>query len=205
MDKKELLELRKGIKKKKPTFLRRNHNTKKRLSKNWRKPKGLHNKMRLNKKGYAKTLRHGYGSPALVKDLDYKTGLMPVIVHNKNELLALTKDQGALISSTVSAKKKLELIKVAQEKNIKILQNVERIKTNIDKKKEQKKKSQKEVQERKKAREKKIKKKQEKKKQEEKDKAKESESDKEKIHDNVETQKAKESDKMNKEILQKRV
>ena len=41
MDKKELLELRKGIKKKKPTFLRRNVKIKKRLSKNWRRPKGL--------------------------------------------------------------------------------------------------------------------------------------------------------------------
>lgn len=204
MDKKELLELRKGIKKKKPTFLRRNNKIKKRLSKNWRKPKGLHNKMRLNKKGYAKPLRHGYGSPKEVKDLDYKTGLMPVIVHNKNELLALTKEQGALISSTVGAKKKLELIKVAEEKNIKILQNVKKIKITIENKKEQKKKLQNQVQERKKAKEKKIKKKQEAKK-EVKEDNKQKQEDKEKIHDNVETQKAKESEKMNKEILQKRV
>lgn len=204
MDKKELLELRKNIKNKKPAFLRRNNKIKQRLSKNWRKPKGLHNKMRLNKKGYAKPLRHGYGSPKEVKDLDYKTGLMPVIIHNKNELLALTKEQGAIISSTVGAKKKLELIKVAEEKNIKVLQNIEKIKIGIEKKQERKKKVKKEVQERKKTREKKIKKKQEKKKQEEKDKEK-SESDKEKVHDNIETQKAKESEKMNKEILQKRV
>ena len=205
MDKKELLELRKGIKKKKPTFLRRNVKIKKRLSKNWRRPKGLHNKMRLNKKGYAKTLRHGFGSPTEVKNLDYKTGLMPVIICNKNELLALnTKKEVALISSTVGAKKKLELIKFAQEKNITILQNVEKIKEQIKKKQEAKKKLQKQIQERKKTKEKKKKKQEEKKKQDKEEKE-EKDSSKENIHDQVDSQKAKESDKMNKEILKKRV
>jgi len=202
---KELLGIREKIKSKKPHFLRRNNKIKLRLSKNWRRPKGLHNKMRLNKKGYAKPLRHGYGSPSEVKYLDHKTGLMPIIVHNKNELLSLnTEKEIALISSTVGTKKKLELIKIAQEKNIRVLQDLENIKLRIKKKQEDKKKLQKQIQERKKIKEKKKKKQEEKKKKEE-VKSDETITGTENVHDKVETQKAKESEKMNKEILQKRV
>jgi len=47
-----LIEIKKDMKSKKPNFARRNYNTKPRISNGWRKPKGLQNKMRLNKKGY---------------------------------------------------------------------------------------------------------------------------------------------------------
>ena len=41
-----LLELRKRIKRKKPEFIRQDAHKKKSLESKWRKPKGLHSKMR---------------------------------------------------------------------------------------------------------------------------------------------------------------
>ena len=45
------LELRKDIKKKKPTFLRQDGHKKKRLGNKWRRPTGTDNKVRLGLRG----------------------------------------------------------------------------------------------------------------------------------------------------------
>ncbi len=211
MDKKELLELRKRIKSNKPTFIRSSAKIKARVSNIWRKPKGLQNKMRLNKKGYHRVVRHGYGSPTEVKDLDQKTGLYPVVIANKKDLEKIdTKTQAALISSTVGVRKKLDLIKFAEEKNIIILQDIKKVKASIDKILDVKKKVKKKLIERKQAKEKKQKKAQQEKKEKEDKKNKEKKEAQVKeqqasTHDNVVTKKAEEADKANKEILQKRV
>ncbi len=206
-DKKQLLEIRKKIKSIKPTYLRSSVKIKSRLSKNWRKPKGLQNKMRLNKKGYPKAMRVGYGSPTEVKHLDQKSGLYPVVISNKKELEKIDiKTQGILMSSTLGARKKLEIIKIAEEKKIVIIQDVAKIKANIQKMLDDKKKAKAKVVERKKAKEKKEKKVSDKKKaKEEKEKESSKAENESKVHDNKDTQKAREADKANKEILQKRV
>ena len=223
MVKKELLELRKGIKSKKPNFIRSSAKIKARVSNKWRKPKGLQNKMRLNKKSYHRNVSSGYGSPTEVKHLDQKTGLYPVIIFNKKELKKVNiKLQAIVISSSVGAKKKLEIIKLAEEKNIVLLQDIVKIKASINKMLENKKNSKKKLVARKQAKEKKQKKaKQEKKEKEEKEakelnksknllapqEKKEAQENEQqaKTHDNIATKKAIESDKANKEILQKRL
>ena len=65
---KTLLEIRKKLKAKKPTFIRTDSNRKK-YKNNWRKPRGLHNKRRLNVKGHQKNPSHGYRSPVEVRGL----------------------------------------------------------------------------------------------------------------------------------------
>ena len=206
-DKKRLLDIRKKIKSIKPTYLRSSIKIKSRLSKNWRKPKGLQNKMRLNKKGYPKAMRVGYGSPTEVKHLDQKSGLYPVVISNKKELEKINiKTQAILMSSTLGVKKKLEIIKIAEEKKIVLLQDVAKIKANIQKMLDAKKKAKAKVVERKKTKEKKEKKVSDKKKaKEEKEKESSKAENESKVHDNKDTQKAREADKANKEILQKRV
>ena len=47
---KELLELKKKIKKKKPNFTRQETHKKSKLKKKWRRPKGIQSKLRLNKR-----------------------------------------------------------------------------------------------------------------------------------------------------------
>lgn len=118
---KELLEIRKRIKAKKPKFFRQDAHKKKRLKKVWRKPKGIHSKMRLNKKGYRRSISKGYKSPKEVRGL-HKSGLEAVLVSSIKSLEKIENEkQGIIISKGVGLRKKIELIKKAEEKGIRVL------------------------------------------------------------------------------------
>lgn len=116
---KELMELRKQIKIKKPDFIREDAQ-RKRVPAKWKRPVGIHSKVRHGFQGHIVKVKPGFGSPRLVKGLD-RSGLKPILVNNINELLKLTKQDGAILSSKLGKKKKLELIKKCIENNIKIL------------------------------------------------------------------------------------
>ena len=78
------IELRKKIKKRKPNFIRQDAHKKLRLKKKWRRAKGLHSKIRLNKRGYKIAIRKGYGSPKDAHNLypeGIKRNLIPIIRH----------------------------------------------------------------------------------------------------------------------------
>ncbi|MFC1801126.1 50S ribosomal protein L32e [Nanoarchaeota archaeon] len=118
---KELIELRKKIKSKKPNYSRQDSHKKKRLGSKWRRPKGLQSKMRLRKKGYKRSVEIGFGSPKAVKRM-HKSGLMPVLVYALTDLKKIRPDkEGIVIGQTVGKRKKLELIKKADELKIKVL------------------------------------------------------------------------------------
>lgn len=51
------------IRKKKPKFIRQDTNRAKKFKIKWRKPKGMHSKLRLNKKGHQKSPSQGYRAP----------------------------------------------------------------------------------------------------------------------------------------------
>ncbi len=117
----ELLALRKQIKSDKPDFIRQDYHKKLRLAKNWRKPKGLHSKVRENRRGYVSRLKRGYGSPAAVKGL-HPNGLQPVLVTHLGQLKKMDKaKQGMILSGKLGAHKKLALIQEAEKLNIQIL------------------------------------------------------------------------------------
>ena len=84
----------------------------------WKRPKGRHSKMRKRRKSYPSTVEIGYKSE--VKTAGRVNGLIPILVHNTNDLAKIGKNNGAIIAK-VGAKKKLDIIKVAMEKNIKLL------------------------------------------------------------------------------------
>jgi len=91
---------------------------KRRKLQKWRRPRGLHNKLRLKRTGHPVSPSIGYGTP---KHLSGKvSGMNPVLVHNMQELLALKKDDAAILAR-IGAKKKLEMIKYADAQKIKIL------------------------------------------------------------------------------------
>lgn len=104
-------------------FLRQDTNRFSRLGKNkkylqkWRRPKGRHSKMRKNRAGYPVSPIIGYKGPR--KEAGKIKGLIPILVKNLNDIKKAGKDS-ILIIARVGAKKKIDLIKKAQELNIKI-------------------------------------------------------------------------------------
>lgn len=107
-----------------PRFLRSDTVRHSRLGKNrrklqkWRKPRGRHSKIRRKRFGYPAAPTVGFKSPNASAGMI--AGLTPRLVHNVKELEALTQANIAIIAR-VGAKKKLELLKKAQEKDIRIV------------------------------------------------------------------------------------
>ncbi|MFH0868466.1 MAG: 50S ribosomal protein L32e [Candidatus Woesearchaeota archaeon] len=112
---KELLEIRKRIKSKKPHFIRQDTHKKKRLHIKWRKPKGLHSKIRLEFRGRAKNVSAGYRSPKKVRYL-HKSGLQQCLVKSMRDLENLDSKKNCIIlSSSLGDKKRITILKKAIE------------------------------------------------------------------------------------------
>lgn len=90
---------------------------KKRGKVKWRRAKGVHSKIRRKRMGYPLKPEVGYRTPQVLFGL--VKGKMPVLVHNIRELSALTSANIAILAR-IGAKKKLILIKKADEMKIPI-------------------------------------------------------------------------------------
>ena len=87
----------------------------------WRRPKGLHSKLRLNIRGKLKNVSQGYRSPKKIRGL-HKSGLEVIRVASSKELIELdAKKHGIVISSTVGKKKRVDILKKAKELNFNVL------------------------------------------------------------------------------------
>ena len=137
---KDLLALRKRIKKKKPNFIRQDAHKKARLKKKWKRPRGRHSKIRLNKRGYRIRIRKGYGSPNKVYGL-HPSGLGMVLVKNLDDLKKITKEQGAIISAKVGLKMRIALLKKSKEMGIIVLnfKDIDKFLKDVEEKKSAKK------------------------------------------------------------------
>ncbi len=159
-----LLALRKKIKADKPDFIRQDAHKKLRLAKNWRKPKGLHSKVRENRRGYVSNLKRGFGSPVAVKGLHH-SGLQPVLVTHLAQLARMDKTkQGIVLSGRVGARKKMAILKEAEIQKVKVL-NIDPVKykAKVEERLQERKKLQAQYEEKKKQAEKAVEKKVEKK------------------------------------------
>ena len=115
------LKLRLKIKRKKPDFVRKRGKIFKRLGLKWRKPKGVHSQLRKHKKEAGNLPKRGYGSPVAVRGL-HPSGFEEKLVFNVNDLIKIIPEkQICRISSTVGKKKRLVIMKKAEELKIKIL------------------------------------------------------------------------------------
>ena len=110
---------KKNTDKKIPKFRRSRAFTKKRLdSKTWRKPRGLHNKQRLEKKSRSAKVKIGY---AIKKESKGKIkGKTPVLIHSIEQILKLTQENIAIISAKVGARKRIQMIKELAKKKIEV-------------------------------------------------------------------------------------
>lgn len=114
-----LLELRNRMKAKKPEFIRQDTDIRPRVRGGWRKPKGIHSKMRHNRRGKRKLPSPGYGSPVKVRGL-HPSGLKPALVENEGQIPS-SQEYGIIVSGRAGMKKRAEIIKKANEKGIRIL------------------------------------------------------------------------------------
>ena len=116
-----LLEVRRELKERKPVFIRQDNPKRMKLNDKWRKPKGIHSKIRHKFKGRRKMPSPGFKSPSLVKGL-HSSGLKIVNVSSVEDLSRIKKEsEGAVISKSVGAKKRFEIFKKAKELDITIL------------------------------------------------------------------------------------
>jgi len=123
-EEKRLLEVRKERKRREPDFIRQESWRYVRIKENWRRPRGIDSKMRLKKKGYPKMPDIGYGSPKLVRGL-HPSGFREVLVYNPSQLDNLDPSREAIrIAHSVGKKKRMEIIKKAEELGIRVLNKV---------------------------------------------------------------------------------
>jgi len=95
----------------------------------WRRPTGRDNKMREKRKNRPAVVAIGYKGSEKEKRL---------VVNNLNELKKIKKDEIAVIGN-VGKKKKIEIVKVAKEKGIKISNlNLKKFLKDVEKKEKQK-------------------------------------------------------------------
>ena len=114
-----LLRVRTRQKSKKPEFNFHDAHKKKRLGTSWRKPRGLHNKLRQQIAAKGKLVRPGFGSPRAVRGF-HPCGLPEMLVNN---LAELSRAQGfaVRIASAVGRKKRLEIEAKAEQTGLKVL------------------------------------------------------------------------------------
>src|SRR4030042_4702249 len=118
---KEQLVIRRHNKKRTPHFLRDEGFRYKRIPKNWRRPRGITSKLRINLKYRPSKVRVGFRAPKVVRGL-HASGFKEVMVHTTKELETIDpKKQAVRIGGTVGTKKRLEIAKRADELAIRVL------------------------------------------------------------------------------------
>ncbi|HSV41887.1 MAG TPA: 50S ribosomal protein L32e [Methanomassiliicoccales archaeon] len=118
---KEMLVLRKEIADRRPPFRRQEWFRYQKLGEKWRKPRGLHSKMRRHY-GYRPTIVSiGFRGPAEVRGL-HSSGFEEVMVFNTKQLAGVDpKIQAVRIGGTVGGKKRIEILSKADEIGIRVL------------------------------------------------------------------------------------
>jgi len=106
-------------KKRRFKFLRQRTPGKRRLKMSWRKPRGIDSPKRIERKEKGRVVKIGYRTPKLIRGL-HPSGFPEVIVHNPSELEGL-KDVVIRIGRTVGRKKRMEIVKRAEELGLRVI------------------------------------------------------------------------------------
>jgi len=106
-------------KKKRHNFVRYNSEYLNKLGSNWRKPKGMHNKTRLSKKGHPLLVSIGYGNQKQSKGM-YKSQFHYKLINSENDLENL-KEKYIMISGNLGLRSKILLLNKVKVLNVNVL------------------------------------------------------------------------------------
>ncbi len=120
-ERERLLRVKQKIAAHRPKFVRPESWRYKRLKPNWRRPKGIDNKMRRKVKGYPKMAGVGYRGPKAVRGM-HPSGYLVNYISNPEQLEGLDKDKDAIIiQRTVGSRKRKIILDRAEELQIRVL------------------------------------------------------------------------------------
>lgn len=106
-------------------FKRQGSSDYKRVDESWRKPKGGDSEMRKEKKSKPKLPKVGYRKPKSERGV-HPSGFREVLVSNPQKAKEVDPENEAIrIASAVGARKRIEILEVTEERDIKVL-NAER-------------------------------------------------------------------------------
>ncbi len=106
---------------KRPVFQRQDSNKDLILAGVWRRPRGLHNKVRLHRKGHQVVPSIGFRSARVARGL-HKSGLALAYVSCLSDFSSLTPQRYCIVfASTLGSYKRLGLYAAAQQRNFKVL------------------------------------------------------------------------------------
>ncbi len=118
---KALVAKRKEVAENRPSFVRQESWRYVRIHPEWRKPKGIDNKMRRQDKGWPALVRVGYRGPVHARGL-HPSGHFEVLVHRTVELDGLVPGRDvARIGRTVGAKKREQILARATELGLRVV------------------------------------------------------------------------------------
>jgi large subunit ribosomal protein L32e len=102
-------------------FKRDGYGKKEQLSASWRRPRGLHNKQRRQKKAKGALPTPGFGSPVAIRGM-HPSGYREVLVFTPGELEGLDPETYAVrIGGSVGTKKRMDIQQQALSAGLKVL------------------------------------------------------------------------------------
>ncbi|MCG7844631.1 MAG: 50S ribosomal protein L32e [Methanomassiliicoccales archaeon] len=115
------LDMRNGRNLRRPAFKRQEWFRYSKLGEKWRKPKGIHSKMRLHLSYRPPIVSIGYRGPKMVRDY-HPSGFQEVMVYNPGQVEGVDpKVQAIRIGGTVGGRKRMAITEKADELGIRIL------------------------------------------------------------------------------------
>jgi len=120
-ERKKLVRMRNALRSRKPRFIRQESWRYKRVKPSWRRPRGKTSKMRLEQRGWPKTVAVGYKVAKKVRGL-HPSGFREILIHRLEDLEKIdAKAEVARIAATVGERKRIAILERAKVLNIRIL------------------------------------------------------------------------------------
>lgn len=120
MSVKELLSLKKKIKARLPAFKHPDWQKRKEVGTRWRRPRGLHSKMRHGVHGRPASVNPGYRTPAEIRGFT-SSGLLPVLAYTLSDLSKVDAKKNGVIIGSIGDKAKVVLLQACKEKGFNVL------------------------------------------------------------------------------------